>query len=263
MPGLAEHQSSKFTKCLFIGDSKSGKTGALASLAIEGYKLRILDYDNGLDILAKTLRDKKPEALKNVEYRTLRDKLVSTPVGTIVEGTPKAFSEGLKLLDNWKYGDTDLGKPATWGPDCILVIDSLTFMADAAFRFREPLTPKSRDGKYDKRAVYGDAQDAIADVLDQVTSDTFQSNVIVTSHIRYVDNPDGTKKGYPTAVGSALSPEIPRFFNTVALCQTQAGGKRTIVTAATAMIDLANPANFSASLPIETGMAAFFKSLRS
>ena len=57
MPALSDHQSSQTTKMLFIGDSGSGKTGALASLAAAGYNLRILDVDNGVDILANLLRD--------------------------------------------------------------------------------------------------------------------------------------------------------------------------------------------------------------
>lgn len=265
MPTLAQHQSSDFTKLLLIGDSKSGKTGAHASLAVAGFKLRILDFDNGLDALAQIIKRDKPEALANVEFRTLRDKMIATPVGPVIDGTATAFIEGLKMLDHWRYEGTDLGKPATWGKDTILVLDSLTFMSDAAFNFREPLVPRSKDGKYDVRAVYKDAQDAIESVLALLTSESFRTNVIVISHVRYVDNPDGTKKGYPTAVGSALSPTIPRYFNSVALCQTGPGGKRTIQTAATAMIDLANPATFKMlpTLPIETGLATFFSTLRS
>ena len=114
------------------------------------------------------------------------------------------------------------------------------------------------------RAVYKDAQDAVENVLALLTSEAFETNVIVTSHIRYVDNPDGTRKGYPTSVGSALSPVIPRYFNTVASCITSASGKRTIQTVATAMLDLKNPKPFAAAekYPLETGLADFFKILR-
>jgi len=264
MTALSAHQSSKFTKLLLIGDSKSGKTGSLASL-VKKYKLRILDYDNGLDALAQVIKRENPALLDRVEFRTLRDRLKATPVGTVVDGTATAFIDGLRMLDHWKNGEVDLGIPANWGEECILVIDSLTFMSDAAFRFREPLVPRSKDGKYDVRAVYKDAQDAVENVLALLTSETFRTNVIVISHVRYVDNPDGTKKGYPTSVGSALSPQIPTYFNSVALAQTGPGGKRQIQTAATAMIDLANPASFKMLpvLPIETGLATFFETVRS
>jgi hypothetical protein len=265
MASLSQHQSSEFTKLLLIGDSKSGKTGSLASLVSVGYQLRILDFDNGLDALAQVIKRTDPKLLEHVHFRTLRDKRKASPMGSVIDGTATAFVDGIRMLDNWKFGDVDLGQPKDWGKDTILVVDSLTFLSDAAFNFREPLVPRSRDGKYDVRAVYKDAQDAVESVLALLTSESFRTNVIVISHVRYVDNPDGTKKGYPTAVGSALSPQIPRYFNSVALAQTGPGGKRQIQTAATSMIDLANPAAFKMlpTLPIETGLATFFETLRS
>ena len=264
MPLLSAHQSNEFTKLLVEGDSGSGKTGALTSLVAAGFNLRILDFDNGLETLKQYILKECPERINNVEFRTLRDKRKASPMGPILDGPPRAFVDGIKMLDRWKYDDVDLGVPAEWGPDIIFVLDSLTFFADAAFDFREPLAPRSRDGRYDIRAVYKDAQDAVENTLALLTSESFRTNVIVTTHIRYVDNPDGTKKGYPTAIGSALSPVIPRFFNSVALCQTTAGGKRTIQTQATAMIDLKNPKPFAMApnYPIETGLAEFFKILR-
>jgi hypothetical protein len=50
----------------------------------------------------------------------------------------------------------------------------------------------------------------------------------------------------------------------MALCQTVAG-KRTIQTVPTALVDLKNPAAFkmAPTLPIETGLADFFATLRS
>jgi len=269
MPTLEKHQSNEYTKLLCLGDSGSGKTGGLAPLVNAGYHLRILDMDNGLESLKQQVLRLCPEKIANVEYRTLRDKRKASPSGPIIDGSPKAFIEAIRMLDRWRYVDggneIDLGVPAEWGPDVILIIDSLTFLSDAAYDWREPLTPKGKEGKYDQRAVYKDAQDAIESVLALVTSEAFRTNVIVTSHVKYVDNPDGTKKGYPTAVGSALSPQIPRYFNTVALFQTKAGGKRTLHTAATAMIDLKNPKPFAIEkeYPIETGMADVFAALRS
>ena len=270
MTSLARHQSNEYTKLLVLGDSGSGKSGALASLVKSGYHLRIVDMDNGLETLKQYILKECPEKIEGVEFRTLRDKRKASPSGPIIDGAPKAFVEAIRMLDRWRYVDEggneiDLGVPAEWGPDVILVIDSLTFLSDAAYDWREPLTPKGKEGKYDQRAVYKDAQDAIESVLALVTSEAFRTNVIVTSHVKYVDNPDGTKKGYPTAVGSALSPQIPRYFNTVALFQTKAGGKRTLHTAATAMIDLKNPKPFAIEkeYPIETGMADVFAALRS
>lgn len=264
MPSLVDHQSNQFTKLLIEGDSKAGKTGALASLVKAGYHLRILDFDNGLDVLKQFILRDCPKNLPNVEYRTLRDERISSPTGPIIKGTPKAFISAIKMLDKWKYDDVDFGVPGEWGPECILVLDSLTFLSDAAFDFREPLAAKSRDGKFDIRAVYKDAQDAIENVLALLTSESFRTNVIVISHVKYVENPDGTKKGYPVSVGSALSPTIPRYFNSVVRFVTSAGGKRQIETVSSAMFDLANPKPFDMPkyLAIEDGLAEFFAALR-
>lgn len=263
MPSLSAHQSNSFTKLLVEGDSKSGKTGALASLVRAGYSLRILDMDNGLDVLKQFVLRDSPENLDKVEFRTLRDDRKATETGSVINGQPRAFVQAIKMLDRWRYDDIDLGDPASWGPDCILVLDSLTFLSDSAFDFREPLVPRGSNGKYDVRAVYKDAQDAIENVLALLTSESFRTNVIVISHIRYIENPDGTKKGYPVSVGSALSPTIPRYFNNVVSFENQ-GGKRQIRTAKSALLDLANAKPFSMkdTYPIETGLADIFATLR-
>src|SRR5262252_6365638 len=119
MPTLDAHQSSQFTKLLLMGDSKSGKTGALAPL-VRKYKLFILDYDNGLDSLVHAVKLIDPGLLGRIQFQTLRDKLKASPTGTVVDGTPTAFIEGLRLMDKWG----DLGAPSAFGPDCIVVLDS-------------------------------------------------------------------------------------------------------------------------------------------
>jgi hypothetical protein len=214
MPSLGELQSSSITKLLVIGNSGVGKTGALASLVKEGFKLRILDFDNGLDVLAQLVRKNCPDKLGNVEYRTLRDKHKASMLGPVLDGPAKAFPEGLKMLDKWKYveggKEVDLGSPATWGPECVLVIDSLTFMSRAALDWGEPLTPSGQGGKKDGRAVYGTAMKAIEKVLALLTGKDFNTNVIVLSHIRYQIMDDGTTRGWPTAVGEALGPTIQK-----------------------------------------------------
>lgn len=258
MPLLSQHQSNDFTKMLLMGDSGSGKTGSLASLVADGYLLKILDMDNGLETLKQYVLRDCPELIQSVEFRTLRDRYKATATGPQIAGQPRAFVDALKMLDRWKYDDVDLGNPAEWGPESILVLDSLTFLSDAAYDWAAVIAPSK-----DKRQTFFVAQEAIEKVLALLTGEAFKTNVIVIAHVKYIDNEDGTRKGYPTSIGSALSPVIPRYFNSVALCQT-IGGKRTIQTAATAMIDLKNPKPFE-MLPkydLSTGLADFFKVLR-
>ena len=263
MPSLANHQSNDFVKLLLIGDAMSGKTGSLVSLAKAGYKLRILDYDNKLDILKYMILEQCPDMIGNVEYRTLRDKSKATGNGIVIDGAPKAWVDGIKMLDNWKYDDVDLGKPALWGPDYILVVDSLSRQCDAAYDFHESIIPRGRSGDFDGRAVYGNAQDDVEKVLAMLTSPSFGTNLIVICHGSYMDLPDGTKKIFPQAVGQKLSPKIPQYFPNMVRFKNQ-NGKRSIQLVSDPMIDLANtnPAKLEKTLPIETGLADFFAVLR-
>ena len=269
MPSLANHQSNSFTKILLLGDAKSGKTGSLVSLVSAGYKLRIIDFDNLLDILKYKILEECPDNLSLVEYRSLRNKTKAGPQGCIADGAPKAWIDFIKMLDNWKYTDEDgseidYGKPALWGSDTILVIDSLSRLCDAAYDFHESIIPKGKSGDYDGRAVYGNAQNDVEKVLAMLTSKTFAVNLIVIAHGIYMDLPDGTTKIFPQGVGQKLSPKIPQYFpNYIRYKNTN--GKRIMQLASDPMIDLSNtrPDAFAEkTLPIETGLATFFAALR-
>jgi len=270
MPSLEDHQSNEFTKMIVLGDPGTGKTGGLASL-VKDYWLGILDYDNGLESLKQFVRREcGKEGLANVEYRTLRDKRKSTPSGSMVDGGATAFTDGLKMLDHWKYKNddgtmTDYGPPSQWGPERILVIDSMTLQAKAAYDWCEQMVPRGKSGQFDPRAVYWDAQKSIEQCVANYTSEAYRTNVICITHVNYIDNEDGTRKGYPNTIGKALSPIIGLYFNSIAMCTVKAGGKRVVQTAPTAMVDLKNPKPFAMlpEYPIGTGLADFFKVLRS
>ncbi len=262
MPSLSEHQSNSFTKILFLGDSKSGKTTALWSLVRAGYKLRILDFDNLLDSLKEKLLVECPKQLDSVEFRTLRDDYKAGPTGMVLDGAAKAFVAAIKMLDNWKYDEVDLGKPKEWGPDCILVVDSLSRLCDAAYDFHASIAKGGKSGEVDGRAIYGQAQDAVEMVLSNLTSKTFQTNVIVICHGQYMELPDKTSKIFPQGVGQKLSPKIPQYFP-VYIRLKNVGGKRTLQLESDVMIDLAMPAKVEAkTLPTDDGLATIFQTLR-
>jgi len=259
MSNLADHSSGDFVKLLFVGNSGSGKTGALVSLVKAGYKLRIIDMDNGLDAMVNFIRAECPDQIGNVQYETLRDKYKAGPTGSKVSGSPKAYIRANNLLDKW----TDDTKPEEWGSDTILVIDSLTHFGRAAFAWARGLNPNSRD----PRQWYKVAQDSIMDILDTVTGNIFQTNVIVITHIDYRENANGFRKGFASSVGKAIGDKIPSFFNTMLLAESMVMGKtskRTIKTIATTELDLKNPApmKIDATYPLETGMADIFEKLK-
>src|SRR5215475_12923286 len=133
MPKLDPPSATSLVKLLLIGDSGTGKTGALASLVKEGYHLHVLDYDNKIagGILPVLIQRDCPDRMGNVDYEPLRDKFKSSPAGPVADGLPTAFANGLKLLDRW----TDGTFPNKWGEKHVLVLDSLTFFRDSAFNW--------------------------------------------------------------------------------------------------------------------------------
>ena len=261
MPALTDRKSDTFVKLLWLGNSGVGKTGGLAPLALAGYQLRVLDFDNGLDALANIIRAAKPAALANVSYESIRDSYVASPLGPIIRGSPRAFVSAIKLLDKW----SDATVPADWGPNHVLVIDSLTNLSRAAFAWAVALNPGSKE----PRQWYSGAQKAIEDVLAILTAEDFHANVIVISHVETIRQTDGTDKGFPTSIGKALAPKIARFFNNMVLTESTGQGasvRRSIRTMPTAFIDLKNaapPAKMSVTYPLETGILDIFNLLKS
>lgn len=254
MTSLANHPSSQFVKLLYIGDSGTGKTGSLASLVKAGYQLRVLDLDNGLDVLKQFVMKDSPDKIGAVDYESRRDKYKAGPMGPNLAGTPKAFVETMGLLNKWPDGSV----PSEWGPSTIVVLDTLTALGRSAYAWADGLNP----GAKDKRQIYFTAQQALEKVVSALTGEDFRTNVIVISHVQYIETDGGPKKGYATTIGSALGPTIPTYFNNLILAESMQG-KRTIRTVPTPMIDVKTSAPFKLEdkLPLETGMATIFEKL--
>lgn len=252
MPTLDTHQSSAYTKILYIGDSSSGKTGSLASLLQAGYSFRILDMDNGLTALIQYAKALGAD-LSKVEYETYRDEYRMTPQGPLTKGSPKAFTNAMTKLTEWS--EIEDAKSIT-------VLDSLTFLGKSAYAWARGMNPTAKD----PRQWFYAAQQAVESVLAMLTSEEYKQNVIIISHVNYKEVMEGVHKGYPTAVGSALGPTIASYFDTMVLAEASGSGtnvKRKIKTMPTGVIDLKMPnPKVEQNLPLETGMAKIFEMLK-
>src|ERR1017187_3368123 len=100
MANLSDRATNGVVKILFIGDSGTGKTGALASLLSAGYKLNIIDMDNGLTALAQYAKEAGAD-LSLVDYETYRDEYRSSKAGPLIKGQPKAFVSAMDKLTEW------------------------------------------------------------------------------------------------------------------------------------------------------------------
>lgn len=271
MGSLADHQSLTYVKGLYLGDSGAGKTGSLTSLVKAGYKLRIWDFDNLLGTLVQYVKRECPEKLDSIKFQTFTDKLKGTDsllmrqgnsvtVMSIADGMPTAYVNALKQLNHWKTPTEDLGPPSEWGKDCVIVIDTLTTMASAAFRYCQAFNP----GAKEPQTYYWNAQQLVTNMLSLLNSEQMHVNVLVLAHINYDKNYMEITKGFPRSIGSALNDQIAASFNCVVLAESR-GSQRVIRTNSTGIIDLKNPVAFKVpeTLPLETGLATFFEAVKS
>jgi hypothetical protein len=249
---------------LLLGPSGTGKTGALLSLILAGYRVSVIDMDNGLDWLVNKLKKDHPDKLDNLDFQTFKDKFKMTAAGPQYSGVPNAYTRAVQALEKWDDGTI----PSEWGPNRVLVLDSLTFFGDAAYNWKDALNPSVKD----KRQIYGEAQGAVTDILGAITSPDFKTNVIVNTHVRWIYQTDsqGNRnlvKGGPSSIGEALMDKIGTYFNNVGLFEATGSGpatKRAIRFSNTGLIDLKTSAVSmpTSPVPIETGLADFFKAAR-
>ena len=296
MPTLSQHQSSATTKMLLIGDSGSGKSGALASLADAGFNLRVLDLDNGLDVLKNLLTDPKSsykqDSASRVEYLTLTDKMRNIN-GRLVPASASVWSRTVGMLDNWKYDwyldksgqvqviwdakdkaaipegtkieTTNLGPVSSWTPQDVLVIDSFTMLANGALAFI--LAMNGRLGQQPHQSDWYQGQVLLEGLLQKLYDDGIRCSIIVNCHIVYIGEEGGMPRGYPNSLGKALSPKIGRYFNSALMTQSTGSGanvKRKIFTSTRGLVELKNtaPLKVLPEYPLETGLADYFKAVR-
>ena len=276
---------TKAARIMIVGYPGSGKTGACSALANAGYKLRVLDFDNNLEpLLAFTDRDK----LANIDIITFEDKLRSGNKYVEVAGLPKAFSDAMKALDRWKYTDPetgeefDLGQSKEWGPDTVVVLDSLTAMGIASKR--RAMAMMNKTPLNTTQACWGLAMADQEAFIERLTQASNRHHVIVTAHLKMVGPKDVTSnddqitkdlKGkiadvvptrlFPSALGVALPPFIGGHFPTLVLAETEFKHnkvRRVLRTQPRPELDLKVPAlDIPDTLPLEDGLLTIFEAL--
>lgn len=274
MATLQSHQSRTCTKALLVGDNGTGKTSALAGLANAGYRLFIQDFDNGLDPLTELVDEDKQE---NVHFETFRDK-VKLKGGTpsLEGGKAEAWAKSSKALDRWVDSETgeDFGGVRDWGPNDVLVVDSLTYEGHAALW--KVLADKSRLGKSKRIQDWGDAIELQETKLAMVTDQDIKCNVVLIAHLAQLSHDEDdeddpgpvNQKRYPTVLGKKLPPRVGSYFNTVVQAKTKGAGakvRRVIKTTPDPDVDVKVPAiktKLPSELGVEDALPTLFKKLQ-
>jgi hypothetical protein len=306
MPSITEDANAP-AKTMLIGKSGAGKTGALASLVTSGYNLRIIDTDKGVRTLRSLLMDPrypyaKIIAARNIDLqqavryvpidtsmklRTVSQKLPdgkSTSNTVLAPADAKAWPKVVGLLDGWKDDDLNLGPVNTWGLMDVLVLDSFSTLAKCAYYFSQSLNGRlgARDQGFDYQRDVGEAQSQLTRLLELLYDSNIGCNVIVISHITWVDESQGVASrpkealasggmsfsspdGYPSAIGRALSPQMGKYFNDSYVVSSDGSGssvRRTISTVPRDGVMAKNSVFLEREYPVATGLAQIFAEIR-
>ncbi len=252
---LASHPAATIIKALVIGESGTGKSGMLASLAAAGYNLWVLDYDNGLDPIVEALKD-NPAALQRVRYEPCRDEVVFRGGVPTIKAPVHAYKDAGRILTEWGVH--------TFTASDVLILDTLSTFSEAAFN--QALAAGGRLNQRPQQADYGWMADSVKLFIENLTSPDLHCHVIVNTHIRYLagdDEAQTTTKGVPNAKGQEIPRTVARYFNTVLHTRTQGTGaatKRLISTRPQGVVEVKVPSpRAKATYPIETGLADFFR----
>lgn len=290
-------------KILLIGKSGAGKTGALASLVAAGYNLRIIDTDKGVRTLRSLITDSrypyaKIIAAKGIDLnhavryvsidtamklRTIQVKIGEnkfTSQTLLAPNDAKAWPKVVGLLDGWKEDGLDLGPVSSWGPMDVLVLDSFSTLAQCAYYFSQSMNGRlgARDQGYDFQRDVGEAQSQLRRLLELLYDSSIGCNVVVISHITWVDESRGVASrpqentatfaapdGYPSAIGRALSPQMGKYFNDMFVVRNSGSGssvQRNISTVPMDGVVAKNSVFMDREYPASTGLASIFAAIR-
>lgn len=286
MANAAKMAARNPARILLLGFPKAGKTGALACLVDAGFKMRVLDFDGNTESLIAYVKDKSK--LANLDIVSLEDKFRDGQRFVDVAGNPTAFSDGLKLLDRWKYTDidgtdVDLGASKDWGPDTVVVVDGLTAMGEASKRRAMAMMNKTPITM--SQPVWGLAIGDMERFVEKFTSTKNRFHIIFTGHPKLIspkeagkDDTDAIKESkekaaeiiptryFPSALGQGLPQVIGGYFPTILLVEPVYGPgtkvRRVIKTQPRADIDVGIPVpDMPAELDISDGMVRVFDKL--
>lgn len=260
-------------KLIVAAHTGMGKSGLLASLVQAGYWLRVLDLDNGIDILRGYVTDPaSPYVLANPACGANLQSVVTlaenrkTQGGKLGIAKAEVWSKACGQLEKWDDGELHFGSITEWTTQDVLVIDSFTRLGEAAIRFVQAMN--GRLNQHPWQSDYGEAQTLLKNFLEIITSPDVQCNVVLNCHIDTIED-QNTKvsQDWPRTLGKALAPVVGSYFNTLLTIRrtgTGANVKRVLCTVPSGTLGVKNTAPFRVKpeYDIAQGLAEYFAAVR-
>lgn len=220
MPSLSKDTSYLRRKLMLLGPSGVGKTRQLGLLANAGYKVRICDVDNNLAILRSTV---DTAAQDNVTYCPLPAK------------DPASWDKLERVTKHWKTDDEDLGLVESWGPDCILAIDSGTFASDLCLSNVLAKKGIAADATGFDQSLWNVYAKKFELWLARLTSNKLNCHLIITAHLKFSEDERGVNRAVPFFQGRYVPTVAPSYFNNNWALETKPDGKVHLLTRSTSI----------------------------
>lgn len=219
---------------MLVGATGSGKTYALRTLLDAGLEVFVLATEPGISAsLGDTPSDRlhwhyiapgSPglEAMMDSANKINTMSLKSlSQLTDINKRKYHQFYDALSTLNNFKCDRTgkEYGSIETWGPDRVIVVDSLSGLNLMAMDLVVGSKPIKSPGDW------GIAMDSLERLIVMLCTAT-RCHFVLTAHLeRAHDEMTGGTKLLPSTLGAKLGPKVPRFFDDVIQCIYDTDGK--------------------------------------
>jgi len=216
---------------LLVGASGSGKTHSIRTLVDAGLEVFVLFTEPGMEVLADIPSDKLhwkyiPPASPDFADMISSAEKINTMTIKMLSDLPDInkrkyteFVDVLIALSNFKDDRTgqEYGAVDSWGPDRVLVVDSLTGLSLSAMN----LVTGSKPVK--NLADWGIAIDNLERLITKLCVDTRCHFVLIAHLERETDEVTGGTTLMASTLGRKLAPKLPRFFSDVIHVKCTAG----------------------------------------
>lgn len=240
-------------RILAVGDPGTGKTGALAALALAGYNLKIIDLDNKLRILFNILRaqgKRGEEAIARIEYKYFANKYGITGTDLLPVGKVDAWQRCIRQIGAW----------SNCGLDTVLCIDSLKQMGKLSMENTQNVNCTL--GVPATQREWGVAIDRLKDFIRMCVSPDMGPHLYITTHMTFIEDEFGKTRPYPVCLGSKMPGEVAGDFQAFIGFTLSKDGKRQITCIPNAGLAFQSPSlKVKETYPLETGLADYFRDL--
>lgn len=221
-------------RVLLIGDSGEGKTYSLSTLLEVGLDVFVIFTENSLASFRKAIKDKNLDS-SHFHYKYIspategwtdllaQAKQVNTLTPDFLSKAAapnrQKYQQFMALLESCNnfvdQRGNSFGDVGTWGPDRVLVIDSMSGLNDMALSLVKGSRPTTTQPEWQI------SQNEIRSILRKLLT-ALPCHFVMTGHLaRNTDPITGATRTMISSLGKALAPDIPRNFDEVVLAKRE------------------------------------------